>query len=895
MKRTTVEFTWSGFQDLQERIHLRGLQPKDCGLSRSLLNSWKSQSHPGELIRVEARTLANVCFRSGMDPEDIRDLSEGGRSEVITALETIRDSTPLKIPVPERLHGGRLLPIPSRLFGEATAYLRALDDAFANPRTRMVTICGFGGVGKSSLVGKWIHRLGKRLRSEPIRIFVASFKDKDGGSSTSSDEFLDRIRDWLGDRECLDYSADAKAVEIARLLGDGLLRTVLVLDSFESMLEPVSASSGDIKSDSMHCLLRILAERESPANNLCVLTSRLEIDNLAHFENSENTVRSIHLENLDSESGAAFLSSLGAELPPSQLHVLSQKCQGWPLALAIVGSRLTEGSAGPPPDLEELLRVAKFPRKGKAGSYRTHIEQLMQWCGRAYAEPAAWQLLRLLSCFDRAVDEATLRAIAFTRPPVPHATDSLPEDTRDWNDLVGYLKQARLIQVNVSEAQDREGSQASSSRLFDLHQLIHDWLQEDFKHKYPQSWQATIRRISDHLVLGGNAHPATFVDLMPFYRAAVHRCRVDDYSGAFWNVYWPHVVRTDPVTGEGLFVSLRQFGSYDAELSLLRHFFEGDHEWARVRPELDMRARGLVQGIVGFCLRAWRSLERALPLMMASYQALRESGDEIHACGIAGYASETLRTLGRLKEAREWAELCVNLADRIRIEGQIGHLRQRVYHRSTLADILRFQGELDQSDRVFVEARSLLPGGRLISIPSARWCELLLERQDFDSVIRQAEWILTCGDQRREAVSAGLHRLYLGSAQIRVAHHEEGRRTGLENVKLANQELVNTGLIEAQASGQVVLGRSLRDMQDLDGAEGAIIEGIKLSESCGAKLIEADCLLENAHIAFDRCNRGLPASLDDARNRLHSIRSFLAEEYRLRARDFIHLVHALGE
>lgn len=874
------------FEAMERHLKLRGLTWMDGGVSKQLLGGWRKKLKATAEADVQARVLARFARRTTMCVDNLRLTGESDRRLVSAALRELREANRLPVPPEQRTFNLSLLPDFRQLFGDARTHCDELDRAFENS-TRIAIVRGPGGVAKSSLVGNWTNRIAGRLVDEPIRIFVWCFKGQDPQSS----DILNCLLHWLGDEHCYAFSADAKARHIARRLATDPLRTAMVLDSFETMMSPNTATSGHIVSHSLQRLLFGLLDYDTAGKNLCVLTSRLSVDDLSHLVRStpsrdgsavERAVVEFSLGELAPEDGAEMLAHLGANRPHDELQELSRSMHGWPLALAVVGAKLREDPDCDPRRLLRLTRQRTF-------SGEAHFDQYMQWRVGTLIDPSQLQLLRLVACHEGAVRDDSLKGCVAAAGAIPEITDRLPMDDLEWDALLDFLQAASLLQVIATEAASESVQRGVGLRRIDMHQLVREWLVADLENRRPDLFRATCR-----LSLDGeyeSSEPSTFADLAPYYRAARRLCRIDELNLAFFDVYLPKIARFDPVTGEGRFLSLQRFGAYESDQMLLRRFFTDD-SLARFRPGLAEQAQGLIAGIVGFCLRANENLEAAMPLLTLSHRLLNAVGDRIHANSVAGYIAETLRTLGRLEDARQWATTSVRSADEICRGDRPGHRRQQIYHCTTLADIVRFQGDLEQSSRLFDEALSMTPDRRLSSIPSVRYCELLIDLEDFDAVQRQTAWVLGDETMQGEIVSVALHRLYAGYARSTTGNDSTARHAGLAMMQRAVADLDKAGFMESQALAHAWMARAQRNAGDLEHAEASADFGLRLSRTCGAVVMEVDCLCELSFVQLARRGRGLPAKISETRQALRMVEPCVTNEYRRKAHEVRELLEA---
>jgi hypothetical protein len=118
-------------------------------------------------------------------------------------------------------------------------------------------------------------------------------------------------------------------------------RTLLVLDGLEPLQNPPGSQEGRLREPSLQALLRELAAFNK---GLCVITTRLPVADLADHAGTSGLRRD--LEQLSSDAGAKLLRALGVTGHESELQSASEEFGGHCLALALLGSYLTDAYNG---------------------------------------------------------------------------------------------------------------------------------------------------------------------------------------------------------------------------------------------------------------------------------------------------------------------------------------------------------------------------------------------------------------------------------------------------------------------------------------------------------------------------------------------------------------------
>lgn len=195
------------------------------------------------------------------------------------------------------------------LFGRDNE-LQWLDEVWKTGTVRIVSLTGPAGIGKSTLVNKWLEGIqaADDSRHAP-RIFGWSF------STGSADDFFREGLAWFGDP---DPRAGAPAERGRRLAGLAAKEpTILVLDDLEALSLDLAA---------------LLAELAGQNRGLCILTSRTPLAELDGL--SRDVVTRRDLGPLPPTAGRALLRVSGVRGTDAELEAVSQELGGVPAALA---------------------------------------------------------------------------------------------------------------------------------------------------------------------------------------------------------------------------------------------------------------------------------------------------------------------------------------------------------------------------------------------------------------------------------------------------------------------------------------------------------------------------------------------------------------------------------
>ena len=129
---------------------------------------------------------------------------------------------------PEKIEISRLPVTGAELFGRQKE-LELLDEAWASDDTNVVSLVAWGGVGKSTLVNKWLERMAGDNYRGARRVYAWSFYSQGTGERvTSADLFINNALLWFGDTDPTAGSPWDKGERLARLAQNE--KTLLLLD-----------------------------------------------------------------------------------------------------------------------------------------------------------------------------------------------------------------------------------------------------------------------------------------------------------------------------------------------------------------------------------------------------------------------------------------------------------------------------------------------------------------------------------------------------------------------------------------------------------------------------------------------------------------------------------------
>jgi hypothetical protein len=385
----------------------------------------------------------------------------------------------------------------AELFGRE-AELELLDSAWEQGKTNVLCFVAWGGVGKSTLVNRWLAEMATDKFRGAARVFGWSFYSQGTGERvTSADRFIAEALQWFGDPDPATGSPWEKGQRLAGLIRQE--RTLLVLDGMEPLQAGHDFEKGRIKDPGLAALVTELA-RNNPG--LCLITSREQVADHRRFP---ETVLERDLEQISAEAGRALLRVGGVRGTDRELEVASRAFANHALAVNLLAAYLHEipghhiQHAAEIPDLDILEKQGRQPRR------------VMATLARHLGDSPEVDYLRLLGLFDRPAEKEAMAALLIP-PPIPDLTGrimAIPEGTR-------YECLTRLRHLSLL-------APASSHRPsdFDCHPLVREHFADLLQKQFPQAWQEGNLRLYEYYKRVAKDLPDTIEEMAPLFSVPI--------------------------------------------------------------------------------------------------------------------------------------------------------------------------------------------------------------------------------------------------------------------------------------------------------------------------------------------------------------------------------------
>lgn len=719
---------------------------------------------------------------------------------------------------PERIDIDHLPVTGAELFGRRKE-LALLDEAWEADGTNIVSLVAWGGVGKSTLVNKWLERMEADNYRGARRVFGWSFYSQGTGERvTSADQFIATALKWFGDDDPTKGSPWDKGQRLADLVRNE--PTLLVLDGMEPLQSDLGFERGTIKDPALAVLVSELARENA---GLCVISTRVAVADLARFP---ETTREKNLEQISDEAGRALLRVSGVRGSDAELEAETRGFGNHALALNLLAAYLRDIPG------HHVSHAAEVPDLDIPDEQGRHPRRLMAAFARRFGEGPEVELLRVLGLFDRPAEAEAIAALR-AAPGIPDLTVKLVElGEGDWRDLLNRLRRAGLM---ARESEHRPDT-------LDAHPLVREHFGQQIREQHPDAWREGNDRLYEHYKQAPEKElPDTLEEMAPLFAAVAHGCAASRHQEALEEVYNPRIQR-----GGHKAYCIRKLGAVGADTATLSNFFA--ELWSRPNDELTLPAKVAVLSWAGFRLRALGRLAAAVEPMQASFDSHIAREDWESAAIDASNLSQLYQTMGDLRQAQAYAQQSVDFADKS------GDGFQRLSKRTILADALHQAGRMAEAEALFLEAEALQKEAQpefsfLYSFWGYLYRDLLLDQGKHQDVRDRAKWHLELHHPIASLLDSAVDHLSIGCAHLaeaqkegtsdftQAANHLQHAVDGLRQAGLHDQ--LPRGLL-ARAALHRLQGHLERSRRDLD-------EVLAIADRGGMGLHQAD-----AHLGFAR-------------------------------------------
>jgi len=742
-----------------------------------------------------------------------------------------------RVAFPSIVDYGRLPETPYKTLVGRDAELKQLDDAWNDDNTRIISLVGWGGAGKSSLVIEWLMRVRNDGYRDADAVLCWSFFSQGTKERAASGEgFLDWALGKLKikiDTTSSTAKGDRLAEEMSRR------RVLLVLDGLEPLQHGSEGQQGALKDQGLRAFLRGLAvKRPAAGHSLVVLTSRLAVYDLRKWQ--DGTAPLIDLGRLSDPAGAALLVDGGVRGSPEALRQAARDFAGHALALSLLAGFLRLLHRGEVNQRNRIRAVTEDPEDPGHDQPRRVIEAYEnEWLAR---EPVLLVIMYLVGLFDRPASVDCMMALR-GKPVIDGLTDGIADLTNEaWRFAIERLRDVRLLDPEDPSAPD----------ALDAHPLVREWFGERLKQKDEAAWKAAHGRLYEYLRdTTKEGDTPTLDDLAPLYRAIAHGCRAGRHQQALHEIYKARICRHAP-NAQFEFYASSKLGAINSDLAAISWFFQEPYR-APV-DALNAADRSWILAEAGAMLRVQGRIAEAQPAMRAALLMVAHAKDWRNAAIAAGSVSEAELIVGNIVAAAATARQSVIYADRS------GDQHQMLVRRTNRAAALDAAGKHEVAENLFADAeqrqQKLHPRRPLLlTARGYDYCDLLLGKGDWVAARNRAARTLEWVKPQHLLLFIALDTLTLGRAHLGLALSHTSSATDDARVARARLDEAVDGLraaghLDRNPCGLLARSAFRRSLGDWDGAARDLDEVEEIAEPGPMRLHLCDMALGRARLAF---------------------------------------------
>lgn len=723
------------------------------------------------------------------------------------------------------------LPAPGNIqFVGRKKELRKLHKAWKNNDTRIISIVGMGGEGKTELVRQFLYEMEGSGFKKAKRVYAWSFFSQGSKEerAASADDFINEALSWFrGTTGPQEGTIQEKCSDLAHEIL--LSPTLLVLDGLEPLQFPTGELQGWLKDKTMAEFLRLLS-RGSGNNRLCIITSRQSLSDLSHKRKSH--CPELKMEGLLPKAGVRHLKNLGIKGKTGVLKEIVEEFEGHAFGLTLLGKYLSKAYFGRGDRWKEIKLDEVLE------DLPTSV--VHKFCGHLSNKHLA--ILRLLGLFDRPAEDEIINKL------IKSEIDGLTTQLKDLNELEWNVHMSDLFDYGLI-VKPKE----NYPKEIDAHPIVREYFKRVLRRDFPDAWKLGHLALFHHFESAvPNKTPNDSNELMQLYRAVSHACLAERHQQAFDEVYLPRILQG--IRGDQRQESWRKFGTFGTEVATLANFFSSP--WDEPHTSLKLETRGILQYAAGFCLGALGRLGEAEAPLKRSYQILKNESDKAIAAMCCGYLAQELPFLGKLEDALKYAQESVDLAD------NGSDLFQPIRQRCVLAHSFHQLGRFDEARSTFQEAEKL-QGNQLYSLLNFLYCDLLIDIGDFrlpegsselkklhNKVLTRTEANLIISTEKNWLLPIGLSYLTLSQVYFRYKDFESAEK----NLEKALNTLKDAGRQDFLVRGLIERAAFYRKKGNQQKARAELSEASEIAQRGMMKLYLCDIEIERYYIEIAQDN-----------------------------------------
>lgn len=709
------------------------------------------------------------------------------------------------------------MPITSlELFGRESE-IELLNSYWQREDVNVVQLIAFGGVGKSSLVNRWLTDLKQSDYKDAKRVYAWSFywQGESSELKSSGDLFIEHALEWCGDENPAMGTPWAKASRLAKLIRAS--KTLLVLDGLEPLQLGPGARQGQIENPAIACLVRELAEKNT---GLCLITSRLAVRDLENYV--DGRVETIDLDHLSKTASINYLKSLGIFGESKHFETVSEHYQGHALSLSLLGGYLSVVHEG------EISFFQSIDSLFGESILDSHAKNVLSAYLNYYEDSDSLNILFLLSLLDRAIDLEEFKIICnFSN--IPGVTHELNIMTSvQWLICIKQLEASRLISVK----------RIRNKIVCDCHPIVRDFTVDHFRKKYEFEWVLSNNLFFDYYTSISSINPSNMQELEPFFRAVIFGVNAGRAQEAF-EIYYEKIKRKQ--------FSMSTEGSHYADQACIKAFFK--NQWNTPLECLSNEAKVYLLSSAAANLIYLGDIYNAIEPSLSSINMYIKNEQYFEAACAAGPLMSMLIMAGEIGKAKNLEDSLKPIIESSNNEGIIGVASNF----SGYVDFLI--GDKESAAENFRKSEKVLSASAPNSSApfptiSAYYCKFLLETGKVNAALNRA--LKTFGWRRNNSWQVAIDTTSLLASDIIVLgliflqfgdkpNAKKHLDRQIELLKFSDEWLyLPTGLC-ARAKFNIAINNFSDALNDLD-------EAIEISQKTGAKFGEWEAYLEMSQL-----------------------------------------------
>jgi tetratricopeptide (TPR) repeat protein len=699
--------------------------------------------------------------------------------------------------------------------------LDLLDRAWSQRHPKIVAFIAWGGVGKTTLVRKWVERLDADNFRGAERVYAWSFSPRPGSEAGAADLFIRSALTFFGDPDPNAGSPWQKGERLADLVQQA--PTLLVLDGLEVLQSQLSINRGKINDPAIAVLLQSLAH-ENPG--LCVVTTH---NRLTDLDDLIDSVRQHDLEQISIEAGRALLRISGIHGTDAQLEQATREFGQQALAVNLLASFLR---ASPDKSIAGTTAIGDLNVPDDQGRQPRRIMAAFQ---PQLEGTVALDVLRILGLYDQRIGRPAIDALR-NGPALPGLTDAI--QTASEAGLLRALNDLRRWRFIAPESSDQPDA-------IDAHPIVRTHFSEQLQREQPATWMQANGRVYEYLKNSSLLYPETLQDMLPLYAAIMHGCRAGRHQECFDRVYLERIQRQEQ------YFTTKHLGAFGTNLEALGSFFEA--RWTKPLAVLTGRAQIELLGSAGDALLVLgRIAEAVLPLKSALERAVASEKWKDAAEQARNLSAQSL-SIGKIDDAIGFSERALDLAAKSR------HGFTRIFMMGALGEAYHQAGRVDEAATLFAEAERLLREEdrrfpRLYAFAGYLYCDLLLTLGRAAEVRERAIEFFTWRVEGDSLLAKGVEHLAMGRACLMLGETDDPQYWIDAAIHLdhAVDWLRQSSYQNYVPLGLLARAAFRRHKDEWEWAKDDLDECLRIARRSGMLLHEADAHLEYARVELAR-------------------------------------------